>query len=399
MTATPRARTDPGAVRVVRGRGWTWLGESAGSVADLGVLVPIAVAMIVVNGLSPTAVLLPVGLTYLVVAWHYRLPVAVQPLKAFGAVAIAVGAGPDVIAAGALLMGLLFVVLGLTGWLDRLARAFPVPVVRGVQLAVALTFVTVAAGLVVDPPASFGGPPAPALAVVAALVLTTVLVLRPSLVLVAVLGGLVVAVLVADGGPALGPAPLTTGWPGGAAFATAAVLLVLPQLPLTFANSCLAPADAARVYFGERAARVTPSRLALSLGGANLVVGSVGGMPLCHGAGGMSAHHRAGARTWRAPALIGGALALVAVGVGNGLAQVLAAFWLPVLAALLLVAAVAHVRLLRDVRGVDAWAVVVVVAGLGVLVHLALGLVVGLALHGIRWLVRRRTARAPEEAS
>ena len=188
MTATPRTTTAPGAVRGARGRGWTWVGESAGSVADLGVLVPIAVAMIVVNGLSPTAVLLPVGLTYLVVAWHYRLPVAVQPLKAFGAVAIAVGAGPDVIAAGALLMGVLFVVLGLTGWLDRLARAFPVPVVRGVQLAVALTFVMIGYGLVVDPPASFAGSPGPALAVVVALALTAVLVLRPSLVLVAVLG-------------------------------------------------------------------------------------------------------------------------------------------------------------------------------------------------------------------
>ena len=65
--------------------------EVAGAFADVGVLVPIAVALIVTNGLSPTAVLLPAGLMYLAASWIYRLPVPVQPLKAFGAIAIANG--------------------------------------------------------------------------------------------------------------------------------------------------------------------------------------------------------------------------------------------------------------------------------------------------------------------
>ena len=38
--------------------------EVAGAVADLGVLVPIVVALILVNGLSASAVLLPAGLLY-----------------------------------------------------------------------------------------------------------------------------------------------------------------------------------------------------------------------------------------------------------------------------------------------------------------------------------------------
>ena len=63
--------------------------EVAGAFADLGVLVPIAVALIVTNGLSPTAVLLPAGLLYVTAAIVYRLPIPVQPLKAFGAIAIA----------------------------------------------------------------------------------------------------------------------------------------------------------------------------------------------------------------------------------------------------------------------------------------------------------------------
>lgn len=359
---------------------WTWWREASGAVGDVGVLVPIAVTLVVSNGLSTTAVLLPAGLAYLMVAAVYRVPVAVQPLKAFGAVAIATGAGSDVIAAGALLMGATFVVLGATGWLDRLARVFPRPVIRGVQLAVGLTFVVIAWRLVTDPPRAFTEqPPAAVVGVVALVLVAGMLLVRRTAVLVVVVGAIAVAVALggwSSGG--WGPSGLELPTLDRAAFATAAVLLVVPQLPLTFTNSCLAPVDAAQAYFGKRAATVTASRLALTLGATNLLVGAIGGMPVCHGAGGMSAHHAAGARTWRAPALIGGTLVVASLVVGAGLTGVLTAFPLPVLAALLAVAGVAHIRLLRDLKGWREWVLAVVVGVAGVAVNLALAVVAGL---------------------
>ena len=129
--------------------------EMAGAVADVGVLLPIAVALIVSNGLSATAVLLPAGLLYVAVALVYQLPIPVQPLKAFGAIAIAKDLGSDEIAAGALLMGVIFLVLGRTGLIDLAARAFPKPLIRGVQITVGLLFLKIAWGLVADPPKAF----------------------------------------------------------------------------------------------------------------------------------------------------------------------------------------------------------------------------------------------------
>src|ERR687896_2321893 len=129
--------------------------ELAGAVADVGVPVPIWVALIVGNGLSATAVLLPAGLLYLVAALVYGVPVPVQPLKAFGAIAIAKGLGSDEIAAGALIMGVLFLVLGRTGLIDRAAKAFPRPLIRGVQLTVGLLFLKIAWELASDPPNAF----------------------------------------------------------------------------------------------------------------------------------------------------------------------------------------------------------------------------------------------------
>ncbi len=376
-----------GAVESEPVRAPRWWSEAAGSVADLGVFVPIAVALIVANGLSPTAVLLPAGLLYLAVARVYRLPVAVQPLKAFGAVAIAAGLGVDVIAAGAILMGLIFLALGVGDWLNKVSVLFPPPVIRGVQLAVAILFLKIAWGLVVDPQPVFTSQLSqPFLAIGAIGLLAALIVFRQRIVLVVVLVALVVA-LIAAPAVTLGPSAIAFPTLTLDAFVTAAVMLVLPQLPLTFANSCLAPADAARTYFGDAASTVTPSRLARTLGLANLFAGGISGMPVCHGAGGLSAHYAFGARTWRAPLLIGAALTVGALAFGDLLSDVLPSFPLPVLAALLGVAALTHALLLRDLMGWRAWTVAAAVAGIGTVWNLALGVVIGIALS---YVVRKR---------
>ena len=365
--------------------------EAAGAVADLGVLLPIAVALIVANGLSATAVLLPAGVLYLGAAFAYGLPIPVQPLKAFGAIAIAKGLGSDEIAAGALLMGVIFIVLGRSGLIDLAARAFPKPLIRGVQITVGLLFLKIAWGLVSDPPNSFddaglGAAASTGLALAGLALLIAFRKAAISLVLVG-LGGVLMLVQ-AGGDVAFGPSALTVPDFDGEVLLTALTVLVVPQLPLSFANSCLATADAARTYFGERAGRVSAGRLATSLGSANVLAGAIGGMPVCHGAGGLTAHYAFGARTAGAPMLMGGALLALALLVGSGLAGLLAAFPLPILAALLAAAGVLHLGLARDLAGVWPWTVAIVIAILGFWVNLALGLGVGLVLWWVPRLVR-----------
>jgi sulfate permease, SulP family len=368
----------------------------AGAVADVGVLVPIAVALIVGNGLSPTAVLLPASLLYVAAAFLYRLPVPVQPLKAFGAIAIAQGLGSDEIAAGALLMGAIFVLLGSSGLIDLAARVFPRAVIRGVQLAVGLLFLKIAWGLVTEPPAAFVAGRADlwlGLAVVAA-----ALAFRRHLVTLALVGaGIAVMLARAAGDASLGPSTLALPSLDSATFWTAFTVLVVPQLPLSFANSCLATADAARVYFGDLADRVRPGRLAASFGSANVLAGAIGGMPVCHGAGGLTAHFSFGARTGGAPLAMGTALLVLAVGAGSGLAVLLAAFPLPILAGMLATAGLLHIGLLRDLAGMRSWATAIVVGVLGVAVNLALAVALGLVAwwlveKGVLVRVRRRAA-------
>jgi sulfate permease, SulP family len=375
--------------------------ELAGAVADVGVLVPIAVALIVSNGLSATAVLLPAGLLYLSAAFVYGLPIPVQPLKAFGAIAIAKGLGSDEIAAGALLMGVVFVVLGRLRLLDLAARAFPKALIRGVQLTVGLLFLKIAWGLVLDPPKAFAEhalDPALAAAFAAAAVILAFSLRRYPVSLALVVAGLAVMVWLGADDAAVGPSPVSLPSIDWATLGTAFTVLVLPQLPLSFANSCLATSDAARVYFGDRARAVRPGKLATTFGSANLLAGALGGMPVCHGAGGLTAHVAFGARTGGAPLVMGVALLTLALGFGAGLAALLTAFPLPILAGLLATAGLLHIGLLRDLRGLPAWVLALAVGLVGYQVHLVIALAGGLAVYwGVRGVgalaaLRPRTA-------
>lgn len=366
--------------------------ELAGAVADLGVLVPIAAALIVSNGLSATAVLLPAALLYITAGLVYRLPVPVQPLKAFGAIAIAQGLGADEIAAGALLMGVIFLAMGATGLIDLAARAFPRALIRGVQLSVGLLFVKIAWGLVDDPPRSFAAHALePALAAPLALAfLIVALVFRRHLIALAlVVTGLLIAVSETADGLSFGPSALELPAFSWATVGTALTVLVLPQLPLSFANSCVATADAARTYFGDAASRVRAGRLATTLGAANVLSGAIAGMPVCHGAGGLTAHRSFGARTAGAPLFLGTVLLVLALGLGAGLATLLAAFPLTILAALLAAAGVMHLGLLGDLQGVREWGIALSVGVLGLLTNLAIGLAAGLLLWWLSMLLRR----------
>jgi len=371
--------------------------ELAGAVGDLGVLVPIAVALIVKNGLTPTAVLLPAGVLYVVAGLVYRLPVPVQPLKAFGAIAIAHGFGADDIAAGALLMGAIFLTLGASGLLDWVAKVFPHPIIRGIQLSVGLLFCQMAWKLVSAPPKAFTDHRHSIwwLGIVTVVVIAAALLLRRrQITLVFLVIAIVAMVLTFHGSFRFGPSAVHAPHLSWAAFSAAAVALVLPQFPLSFANSCLATADTARTYFGDAARRVRPGRLATTLGLANLFAGAISGMPVCHGAGGMTAHRSFGARSGGAPIMLGSMLIALALAAGATLTVALSGFPVPILAGLLTVAGLLHITLLKDLRGPWQWAFALAVGITGFLSNLAVALVGALLVWWVaRWIQARRARR------
>ena len=359
--------------------------EIAGAVADLGVLVPLAAALILVNGLDAGAVLLCAGSLVIVAGVAFRVPFPVQPLKALAAVAVARELSPDVIHAAGLELAAFLLLLSIGHVADAVARVFVKPVVRSLQLGVGVLLVITAVRLVADPPAVFSGTPhAPwpfLLAVGAFAGVALAAHLRHYWGALALLGvGL--AITLAAARPELG-AP-TFSLPGLdvpplSAFATAFVLLVVPQLPLTFGNAVVAVNDLAHEYFGPAAARVTPSRVCLSAGLGNIGSALLGGMPMCHGAGGLTAHVRLGARTAGMNLVLGGTFVALGLLFGPQVPVLLGLLPVWVLAAFLAYAGLRHAWLVADLRGVPL--VIAVVAGaLGAwLGNLAITAVIALA--------------------
>lgn len=322
--------------------------ELSGGLGDSGLLIPIAIALITLNGLSATAVFCGVGIAYVATALYFRVPVPVQPLKAFAAAAIALELDAATLAAGALLMSATMAGLALTGMASWLSARFPLVLVRGIQASVALLLAKAAidlaergnwAGLpAIEPAAST----ALALVACAFLLLAQRTVLPGALIVLAAGAAVGLAVGGVPSGLGLGPEPISLSIPEAGVFATALTTLVVAQIPLTFGNSVVATADAERSYFGEAAQRVTPTRLAGSIGLWNLGAGVTGGLPVCHGAGGVTAHYKLGARTAAATVTAGSLFIGAGLLFGDSLPALLMTLAPGALAGMLLFVAIQH---------------------------------------------------------
>jgi len=379
--------------------GHPWLGDATGALADLGVFVPLAAALILVNGLDAGALFVCAGLLVIGTGIAFKIPFPVQPLKALTAVAIARELSPDVIHAAGLELAAFLLVLSVGHVADLVARVFVKPVVRSLQLGVGVLLVITAVKLVADPPEVFSAPPSPWPVILALVAFVGVAIAAHrrsyAVALVLFAGGLIATIAGAQ--PDLSPPAFTVPslhLPPASAYATAFLLLVVPQLPLTFGNAVVAVNDLAHEYFGDRGRRVTPSRVCLSAGIGNTVSAVLGGMPMCHGAGGLTAHVRLGARSARTNLWLGGAFLSLGLLFAAQLPVILGVLPVSVLAAFLAYAGFRHAWLVSDLRG-GPLAIAVVSGAVGAWFgNLAITAALALVLeHGRRVLDRRvRTA-------
>ena len=378
-------------------------GDLSGAFADLGVLIPLEAALIAVNGINPTSTLLGVGLAYISAGFYFRIPMPVQPLKAFSIIAIAQALTPSVIAAGALLMSLSLFLLASTRAVENLNRVVPLSVVRGVQFALGIILIRSALHMVFSEPFLVGGDGQRYIGIAGTEVSLGLLVglggvlllmlflwrpLLPAAALVTVVGVVIGIVLVEDGVTfTLGPADMAFAVPATSDFLTALVVLVIPQLPLTLANSVIATVDVAQTYYGRRAVRVTPVRTSLSVAVCNVWAGLAGGLPMCHGSGGLTAHYRMGARTPASTALIGGVLIALALAFGQSALAVRSLVPYAVLGALLIYVGAQHLLLGLKVTGKRDLLVVIVVGAVAAapFANLAIGAGAGLVIY---WTAR-----------
>ncbi len=311
--------------------------ETAGSLGDLGTLLPLIVGMVTINHVSPTGIFYSIGLFYILSGCYFGLPVPIQPMKVIAAYAISTGMTYSQISASTGLVCIFLLVIGATDTISFIGRLVPKSVVRGVQLSTGILLMTKGVLFVID-----GAPgsqlPEPYLSIqnsgpvpitiiigIAGTVLTFYFLnsKRYPAGIVVILFGLLTGLFLGtyDGmdrfAPGLYPPPiLPAGLPAITDLTVALFVLVIPQLPMTIGNAIIANADLSREYFGEDSHRVTYRATTLSMAAANGLSFFLGGIPLCHGAGGLAAHYRFGARTAGSNLIIGTVFLALAVFTG-----------------------------------------------------------------------------------
>jgi MFS superfamily sulfate permease-like transporter len=287
------------------------LPEWAGAFGDLGTLIPFVAAYVSILKMDANGLLVAFGLALIAAGAIYRTPFPVQPMKAIGAAAVsptmlAAGLGPAAVVGAGLMTGLMWIFLGITGLGRRAAKWVPRPALLGVVMGLGFSFMLEGIRMMSSSPwvaglllaltlVLLGRPRVPAMLVLLGIGASIALVEQPDL--MRELGALKPGLKLP--GLAWGQLSMNDLWLG-------LVLLALPQLPLTFGNAYVAITEENNRLFPDRP--VSERAVAFSTGLMNLGSSLIGGIPMCHGAGGMAGHVQFGARTGGSSVILGGVL-------------------------------------------------------------------------------------------
>jgi SulP family sulfate permease len=338
------------------------LNEFTGAFGDIGVMIPIVISLVVINGMDLGVILLLAGSFYIFCGLYYRIPVPVQPLKAVASIAIAGGLGVPVISVAGIMIGIILIFFAVTGLVNRIAKIFSKPIIRGIQFGVGLMLVRTSWNLVTRQLGTANNIPLDFVAnhlvpwlflIVLAVVILVIIFWTKHFSAATILLGIGLILSIFNG--YLNAQQVTFSDSNNFRFilpslVKAFFLLVIPQLPLTFGNAVIATKDTAWRYFDKGAKKVTYYTLSRSIGIANIISGIFGGMPVCHGSGGLTAHYSFGARTGGSGVIIGTTFILMALLFGQKAVTFLSAIPHAFLGAMLFYVGIRHAVLIADLR-------------------------------------------------
>jgi SulP family sulfate permease len=173
---------------------------------------------------------------------------------------------------------------------------------------------------------------------------------------------------------------LPYGWPSQADFLWVLPVLVLPQLPTTLGNAIVSNVEISHELYPPSRQRVTHRAVTLSMALINMLAFLFGAVPLCHGAGGLMAHYRFGARSCGSNIIIGSIMMSLALFLGGHLVSVLKTIPLPILGVLLIFAGLQLALMVEKLEHRNDYSVALVMLVTTLATNLSIGFVVATLL-------------------
>ncbi len=323
------------------------LNEASGALGDLGTFVPIVIALTLFVGMDAATILVFAGLANIVTGLVFRVPIAVQPMKAIAALAIAGAMTADQVSSAGFLIGACMLALACLGLIERLDRIIPHAVIGGIQLIVGAKLAIKGLNLgLIDPVTHVLRPLWGAESLTVLGVAAVVLLWSRGRWRRAALGliGLGFVIAVVKEPTLLSSWDITLWRPAVISLDPSALGAILRgslvQIPLTLLNSVFAVSVLAGRLFSTGARQVAPTKVAVSVGLMNLLTCPFGAMPVCHGSGGLAGQYAFGARSGLSMVMLGTAKLLAGLLFGAVALTWMQAFPLTVLSMFLLLAGV-----------------------------------------------------------
>jgi MFS superfamily sulfate permease-like transporter len=358
--------------------------EFSGAFGDIGTDFPLIVAMILAADLHAPSILIMFGSMQILTGLVYKMPMPAQPLKAMATLVIAQQLTGSLLYGAGLAIGVVMLMLSLSGALDWLARIIPKVVIRGLQLGLGITLALLAFRQYIPADQSSGY-------MLALLSFGLVLGLMghqkyPAALVVIALGFVYALFFKVD----YGDLSQIVGFnlpqwylPTSENIVKGFLLLALPQIPLSLGNSVLATKQVAQDLFPERKP-LTIKKIGITYSLMNLINPFFSGVPTCHGAGGMVGHYTFGGRTGGSVVIYGLLFVIMGLFFGDNFQIIIQVFPLPVLGVILLFESLALMLLMRDVTQEKKGLVITLMVGVmaaGLPYGFLVAMVVGSILH------------------
>ncbi|MEI7596210.1 MAG: putative sulfate/molybdate transporter [Bacteroidota bacterium] len=322
--------------------------ELAGAFGDIGTDLPLIIGMILASGLDAASVLITYGIMQILTAIRYGIPMPVQPLKAVAMLVITQKIAPNIIYGGGLAIGILMLVLSLTGLIDLISKYIPKVVVRGIQfgLGIQLSMTALKEYIISDSLLGYG------LAAVA-FIITIVLIGNrkyPAAIFIILLGIVYSLIFKFNNFEITNAVSVSfpkINNPKWTDILTGFLILALPQIPLSIGNSIIATNQIANDLFPEK--KITVRKISLSYSIINIINPFLGGIPTCHGSGGLTGHYAFGGRTGGSVVIYGILFLILGFFFANSFEQTVKIFPLPILGVILLFEGIYLMLFIKDI--------------------------------------------------
>jgi hypothetical protein len=321
--------------------------EFSGAFGDIGTDLPLIVGMLLATNLEMSNTLIVFGILQILTSVIYGIPMPVQPLKAVALIVITQKLSAAVIWGGGIAIGVIMLVLTLTGLLSWLNKIIPKTVIRGIQLGLGIQLCLLSMRDYIPADKTIGY-----IFASIAFIIGIVLIGNrkyPPAVFIILLGFVYVAFF-----KNLPVSEIRIAFPHAyfpqityQNVIAGMIILAIPQIPLSLGNSIFATNQIVTDLFPEKKINVTKIGLTYSL--MNIIGPLFGGIPVCHGSGGIAGHYTFGGRTGGSTMIYGSFYLILGLLFSTNSPELLQIFPKPLLGVILLFEGIALILLVKDI--------------------------------------------------